>query len=250
MKWGFWENATRRVQTLDALKWMDDHGIRVRGHCLVWPAFKRNPEDLKQYQNDPAGLAKRIDARITDTAGALKGRVTEWDVINEPYANKDFMNLLGDKAMAHWFKLAHEADPNVPLFLNETSVPTAPPKDQHYDVLYNQVKMIQAEGGPIGGVGMQAHFGTNLTDIKDLQTIYDRFATLGVPLQITELDIDVTDEQLQADYLRDLMTITFAHPNSYGIMMWGFWAGQHWRPGGRGTVQEGLDDQTVRPGVD
>lgn len=230
MKWGPWENAAKRQQAMDALKWMDDHRIRVRGHTLVWPAFKRNPESLKALEADPAGLAKKIEARITDTARALAGRVTEWDVINEPYANNDFMKLLGEKSMAHWFKLARAADPNAVLYLNETSVPTAPPGDQHYDVLFNQVKMIQAEGGPIGGVGMQAHFGSNLTGITDLQTIYDRFATLGVPLQITEFDINVTDAELQADYLRDFMTITFAHPNSSGILIWGFWQGQHWRP--------------------
>lgn len=231
MKWGFWESPTRRPDALATLKWMDDHGIRVRGHCLVWPAFRRNPEDIKKLQDDPAELARRIDQRVYNTAKDLAGRVTEWDVVNEPYANNDFMKLLGgDKVMAHWFKLAHQADPNVPLYLNETSVPTSPPRDQHYDVLYDQVKLIQADGGPISGVGMQAHFGTNLSSITDLQTIYDRFATLGVPLQITELDINTTDDQLQADYMRDLMTITFAHPNSSGIMIWGFWQGQHWRP--------------------
>src|SRR5207249_1964508 len=60
--------------------------------------------------------------------------------------------------------------------------------------------------------------------------IYDRFATLGLPVRITELDIDSNDEKLQADYLRDFLTASFSHPNVNGIMVWGFWEGAHWRP--------------------
>jgi len=26
------------------------------------------------------------------------------------------------------------------------------------------------------------------------------------------------------------MTITFSHPHVNGIVMWGFWAGKHWKP--------------------
>lgn len=232
MKWAGWEKPETRKNALDALQWMTDRGIDVRAHTMVWPGWTRMPADIKPLveSGDKAKLAKRIDDHIRDIGKTLAGRVTEWDVVNEPYINHVLMDALGYEQMAHWFKVAREADPTAVLYLNETSTPTAPPGDHHYDVLYDQAKMIQDAGAPLGGVGMQAHFGSNLTAIIDLQIIYDRFATLGVPLQITEFDIDVTDEQLQADYLRDFMTITFAHPNSSGFMMWGFWQKMHWRP--------------------
>jgi hypothetical protein len=76
-----------------------------------------------------------------------------------------------------------------------------------------------------------AHFKENsLRSIDGLREMYDRFAKFGVPLQLTEFDIDTTDEKLQADYLRDVMTITFSHPSFNSIIMWGFWEGRHWRP--------------------
>ena len=63
-------------------------------------------------------------------------------------------------------------------------------------------------------------------------TVYDRFAKFGVPLQLTEFDIDTRNEPLQAEYLRYVMTITFSHPSFNGIVTWGFWEGRHWRPNG------------------
>ena len=230
MKWPGWVDPTTRQKAIDSLQWMTEHGVNVRGHCLVWPAWRHLPSHLKPMQDDPTALAKVIDDHITDEVSTLKGKVTEWDVINEPYVNKDLMKILGYGAMADWFKIARAADPLPRLFLNETSVPTNPPGDNHYTVLYDQVAAIQKAGGPIGGVGMQAHFGSNLTSITDLQQIYTRFASLGIPVQITELDVSVGDEKLQADYLRDFMTLAFSEPNISGVMMWGFVEGHHWRP--------------------
>lgn len=230
MKYPAWERSDDRRLVINAVDWMNAHGIRVRGHCLVWPSWKRLPADMTQLKDNPSALAESVKQHIRDEVSEFAGRVTEWDVVNEPAANNDLMKILGDDAMADWFKVAHQADPSARLLLNETDVPTNSPDDPHYDVLYRHIKSIQQEGGPIGGIGMQAHFSSTLTSISDLQRIYDRFTTLGLPVEITELDINTTDEQLQADYLRDFMTFSFSHPNISGIMLWGFVEGHHWRP--------------------
>jgi len=209
---------------------MREHVVRVRGHCMVWPSWKRTPTGLESLASDPAAMRKRADDHIRVVGKALAGQVEEWDVVNEPYANNDLLKILGDDVMAEWFKAARDVDPNARLYLNETGVPTSVPTDRRYDVLFGQVKRLQELGAPIGGIGMQAHFGGNLNPPANLLTIYDRFATLGLPIRITELDIDVQDEQLQADYLRDFLTASFSHPSINGILMWGFWEGEHWRP--------------------
>jgi len=69
-----------------------------------------------------------------------------------------------------------------------------------------------------------------VTPPATLLTALDRFAALGLPIQITEFDVDTTDEALQADYLRDFLTAAFSHPAIESILMWGFWEGRHWRP--------------------
>jgi endo-1,4-beta-xylanase len=50
-------------------------------------------------------------------------------------------------------------------------------------------------------------------------------------LQITEFDVLTNgDEQLEADYLRDILTVCYSHPAYTGFLTWGFWEGAHWKP--------------------
>jgi endo-1,4-beta-xylanase len=209
---------------------MNERDIPVRGHTMVWPGWKRLPPAVKELESDPSALREAIREHILTVGTALRGKVVDWDVVNEPFINNDLLKILGETEMAEWFKIARQADPTAKLYLNETSVPTSPPPDERYTVLYNQAKMIQDRGGPIDGVGMQAHFGQNVQPPVQLLKVYDRFATLGLPVRITELDIDIADETLQADYYRDFLTASFSHPNINGILIWGFWENAHWRP--------------------
>jgi endo-1,4-beta-xylanase len=112
MKWPGWETPATRDIAIKALDWMDAHGVRVRGHCLVWPGWRHLPADVATMKDDPAALGKRVNDHIRDEVAALRGRVTEWDVINEPYANNDLMKTLGYGVMADWFKTARDADPS------------------------------------------------------------------------------------------------------------------------------------------
>ena len=54
-----------------------------------------------------------------------------------------------------------------------------------------------------------------------LQTL-DKFSDFGLPIELTELSLNMDDRQLQSDYLRDFMTVAFSHPNVKGVMLWGF----------------------------
>ena len=60
----------------------------------------------------------------------------------------------------------------------------------------------------------------------------DRFAEFGLPILVTEFDMDNDDKQAQADYLRDFYTAMFSHPKAAGIVMWQFWEGDMWQPRG------------------
>ncbi len=230
MKWPGWNEPATRQIALNALQWMQDHAIAARGHTMVWPGWKRMPDEVKASSGDPDALRRIIREHIKSVGTALRGKVIDWDVVNEPFVNNDLMKILGEDALADWFKIAREADPLAKLYLNETSVPTSPPSDERYTALYERVRRIKELGGPLDGVGMQAHFGQNVQPPAQLLSIYDRFASLGLPVRITELDIDSNDEKLQADYLRDFLTASFSHPNINGILVWGFWEGSHWRP--------------------
>ena len=77
---------------------------------------------------------------------------------------------------------------------------------------------------------MQAHFGLQMTPPEELFERLNGFAAFGLPLAITEFDVNTTDERLQADYLRDFLTVAFSHPAVSSFLMWGFWEGMHWLP--------------------
>ena len=80
--------------------------------------------------------------------------------------------------------------------------------------------------------GLQSHFPARVTPIDDLMKRFDRYAAFGKDLEITEFDINTTDEGTHADYTRDFMNAAFSQPAVRAFMMWGFWEGSHWRPQG------------------
>lgn len=77
---------------------------------------------------------------------------------------------------------------------------------------------------------MQGHFDSQLTPPERMLAVLDRFARLGKAIEVTEFDVNIDNEQLQADFTRDFLTTLFSHPSVKGILMWGFWEGQHWKP--------------------
>ena len=59
------------------------HGMKVRGHCLVWA--HDNPEWLTQSQFTPAGLSRLLREHITTVMQHYAGQVFAWDVVNEAF---------------------------------------------------------------------------------------------------------------------------------------------------------------------
>jgi len=230
MKWAPWEDPKSRARLLPAVEWLKANGIALRGHNLVWPGWKHQlPRDLRSLK--PEQLRERINDHIREEAGYFKGQLTEWDVINEPRANKDFMNLLGDEAMVEWFKVAREADPVAKLYVNDYGILTNTSK-QNQDQSYAITKYLVDHGAPIDGAGFQGHFGSNLPKPEAMLAILDRFGAFGLDMMVTEFDVDIRDEDAQARFTRDLFTVAFSHPRIAGIVMWGFWEGRHWKPNG------------------
>lgn len=229
LKWPNWE--AHRKTSIAAVQWLVDHDIQVRGHNLVWPSWHFLPKDLQSLKDNPAALRKRVDDHITDEVSALKGRCVEWDVVNELYANHNLTDVLGKDALLEWYRLAHQADPGARLYINDYDTIESGRADNPHTYAYQEaILYLLAHGAPLSGAGIQSHFGWSLPSPTSVLNGLDRFGALGIDLEITEYDVDVTDEQLQADYTRDYMTLAFSHPSVTGFLSWGFWEGQHWKP--------------------
>ena len=220
-------NTTR---TLDSLA---KHQIPVRGHNLVWPNFTYNPASLKTLSSNPVAFRNEIERHIDQATLYARGKVVDWDVLNEPYTNTQFQDILGKEVMADWFKRVRINDRQVKLYINDYSILSAGGMDiNHQNGYFNIIKYIDNLGGKIEGIGFQSHFDSDLTPITKVYSILERFATLGKEIKITEHDINITQRAVQGDYTRDFMTIVFSHPSVKSFLFWGFWANQHWLPSG------------------
>ncbi len=227
LKWPDWEGVgggSERADALQGIKILREHHVAVRGHNLVWPSWVYLPPDLEKLQNDRAALRKRIDDHITEELTTLKGLCREWDVVNEPYDNRTLIDLFGgDAIMAEWYNRAHAADPAAQLFLNDEGEMENGGDDTSRQQTYkSQIALLKARGH-LGGIGFEGHFSQILTSPDRLLALLNDYGKFGLPMQANELDVDLPDVQLQADYLRDYMTVFFSHPQVQGIMIWGFW---------------------------
>ncbi|PNY79503.1 endo-1,4-beta-xylanase [Deinococcus koreensis] len=232
LKWPVWEGGwpgSQRPDALKALQFFKAKGIPVRGHNLLWPCAEDYclPTDVPPLFSNPAALRARIDQHFIDILGATKGQIVEWDVINEPSANKRLSQVLGEDEMAAQLRRAKQLDPAARMFINDYGNLG----EGDLDVEFTRIlKRMQALGAPLEGIGLQGHFGYQLTPPDELYRRLGEFGALGLPLAITEFDVNVPGEALQADYLRDFLTVAFSTPQVSSFMMWGFWEGQHWLP--------------------
>jgi GH35 family endo-1,4-beta-xylanase len=229
LKWYYWER--KKDYGPRAVTWLREAGLDVRGHNLLWPSKNNMPESVHPLFNTPVLLHDSILDHITEEASFYRGQLIDWDVVNEPYTNNDVQKVLGDKVLAECFRTARAADPQATLYINDFAILEAGGRDYaHQDHYFKTIEAIHNAGVGLGGIGIQGHFDGNLTPVPRLGEILDRFATFGLPIQITEFDVYTLDEQLQADYTRDFMTMVFSHPSTVGILTWGFWEKVHWLP--------------------
>ena len=242
LKWPVWEKD--RETGPAAVAWLREHGLGVRGHTLLWPGWKNLPKSLRSLEGDPPKLRAAVLDHVRDEATAFRGQLVEWDVVNEPYTNKDLQPILGEEILADAFRAAHEADPAAKLYINDYSILSSGGTDfAHQDHYEKTIRALLAAGAPVQGIGMQGHFGEDLTPPERMLAILDRFAALGLPIQITEHDVNVYDETLGADFTRDLLTVAFSHPAVVGVLTWGFWEKAHWIPNAAYYAK----DWTLRP---
>lgn len=236
LKWsawaGEWNQPYPKERTLAGLRWLNEQAFHVRGHVLVWPGWRNLPPSIgKLYrEKKQKQIPARVLAHFNDILGATKGLVSEWDVLNEPYDNQDLMGLFGPEIMVEWFKAARAGLPEGDLYLNDYANHDLVADKGHCEHFFRTAKYLLEKGAPLTGLGLQGHIGGQPNPPERVLAAIEAYATLGLPIRITEFDIDTDDEQLQADYTRDFLILAYSHPSVVGVQHWGFWEGRHWRP--------------------
>ena len=231
-KAGTWQGKPeKRAQTMRAFEWLEKAGFRQRGHNVVWPGWKFNAAFVKQTAlRDTAAFRLLIESDIRSKMDTIKGRVIAWDVINELVHEKDFQPYLPPDIAVQWFKLAKQLDPDAQLFINDYSMLNSIYSPKNIREYLDTIAALRKAGAPVEAIGVQGHVGRQPRNPAQVITDLDLFIAAGLPVQITEFDINSPDEALQADYTRDFLIACYSHPVITGFNRWGFWEGAHWKP--------------------
>lgn len=222
------EGSFRKEWLDQSLAWLNERHISVRGHYLCWAPFEPWSEKLKDR---PQAIREKILTQLREKLPVLGDRVVEWDAVNHPVAWAKGIcidTVLGKDFYGEVFKEAQKLT-KLPLWINEDQVFRPGRQQEEY---YAVIKHLIDTGVKIDGIGNQAHFHSSfLPSPEEMLKNSDRFAALVPALQLTEFDVNTEgDEQLAADYTRDLLITCFSHPAYIGFVMWGFWEGAHWKP--------------------
>lgn len=175
----------------------EKHNMFIVGHTLVW--HNQTPawffQDEQGQPNTPEAQLERMRRHIEIVAGRYAGRVHAWDVVNEvidndgSYRPTTWVKSIGDgdEMVKHAFKFASEYAPDAELYYNDFNAW----RPEKVAGIVRMVKMLQAEGIRIDGVGIQGHWGLNFPKTEYIEAAIDAYAATGVKVMITELDIDV-----------------------------------------------------------
>lgn len=229
-----------------------NNNMTVRGHCLVWHTQQPTWLSSDGKKNDKGWTRQQaldiMKSHITNVLKHFKGKVMEWDVVNECLdddqsiirTNPDGYKLrptvwqlaIGNDYIDSAFVYAYRADSTVQLYINDYDVEMqGKAKAVAY---YNLVKRLQKQNIPLDGVGLQCHFSIGDVDSVKLEKTVRLFGEAGLKCIITELDMGVPSTttanlEEQARNYRVITDIVLNNDNCPNLVIWGIKDNDSWR---------------------
>jgi len=224
------------------LEYCEENGIDAKVHCLVYDKFI--PDWLPK--KDMAAMEKLYEERIRQIAERFKGRMYEFEVINETFSEawwKTQSVICNKRDLVEWaFALARKYLPDETLVINDAPEPKDIAAHDFRDKYFLQIEKCLLAGAEIDKVGMQYHIMELSTASNDtyydailkkplrvdpVETLkaFDVLAELKLPIEVTEVTFPTfgeteEDEELQAEILKNLYTIWFSHPAIDAVIYW------------------------------
>jgi endo-1,4-beta-xylanase len=140
-------------------------------------------------------LLQRLQEHIHTVVSRYKGKIYAWDVVNEAISNNPqeylrnspWYRICGEDFIKAAFIYAHATDPHAVLFYNDYDTERPEKRER----IYRLLKSLLDQGVPVQGVGLQGHWSIDDPSGKNLRDAIERFSSLGLQVQITELDMSV-----------------------------------------------------------
>jgi len=221
------------------------NGMKMRGHNLVWS--QSNPVWLTNGSFTGAQATSIMQDHINTVVGHYKGKLVDWDVVNEALSNSSPYGLdqtsfwyqkIGSGYIDMAFQLAHAADPNAKLFYNDYGGEGLSAKS---NAIYTLVQGMISRGVPINGVGLEMH--VNPSDVpseSDISANIARLGKLGLEVHISEMDVALqvntsgtataANLTAQAATYQNVFAACQANSNCTAFLTWGVTDLHSWIP--------------------
>ncbi|MBZ2195717.1 endo-1,4-beta-xylanase [Occultella gossypii] len=271
--WGRYEpvrGRTGRDELLRDARWFADHGVRLKGHPLVWHTVKAAWLDALPLDEAEQLLRRRIRREVADFAGLIDA----WDAINEVVIMPRFTNepdgvpnaitrLCARLGRVEMVRLAvteagGHAEGPPRLILNDFDL------GPEYEEL---IEGVLEAGIPIAAIGLQSHMHKGFRGEEALDSVCERFARFGLPLHWTETTLvsgdpmpghieDLNDfvvdawpstsegEARQAEEIVRHYRTLVAHPAVASITYWGLGDAGAWLNAPAGLLRA---DESAKP---
>lgn len=225
-----------------------ENGMQVRGHALSWhsqvPAWVGTLAESVESSGGSARdtLLAVLKNHIYNVVGHFKGQIREWDVVNEAVDDNSphgwrsegsvWYRYIGRDFIDSSFVWAHEADPDARLYYNDYSLEWGMGSGSKAQFVYDSVaSRLKKAGIYITGIGTQTHIANTHTSTPiNVRTFASKLKSLGLTLQITELDIGFADSQTsisaddyaaQGHLYRQFMDVFLESDNMEAFVIWG-----------------------------
>jgi endo-1,4-beta-xylanase len=182
-----------------------------------------------------------------DSAAARFPDVAMVTVINEGYPGHTFPGVFkkalgGDGATGFdWaikaFTMARQRWPDALLIFNEYNN-----LEWEAEIAWTvdlATTLINA-GAPIDAIGCEAHYVWEMPTDSITMNI-NRIAATGLPVYISEYDIDASSPELQDSIMREQFPVFWNHPKVIGVTYYGYIFGSTWRANTGLLTPEGVE---------
>jgi endo-1,4-beta-xylanase len=238
-----------------------DNALAFHGHTLWW--HEAVPEVYRE--DSDADFAEAALQHLDATVTRYAGRLTSWDVINEPlepaHGREDglrrsrFFDALGPDYIATAFSRAAALHPTAVLVLNEMGLEyDLPEAETKRHLMLSLLERELGRGTPIACLGIQSHL-TALEQPREhprLRAFLREIGRMGLNVMITEMDVSdhlcprdqKRRDAIVADTYRAYLDLVLDESSVLAVSTWGFTDGSTWlnsfRPRADGAPQRPL----------